>query len=444
MINKYFKSENGVTLIELLASLVLISIISLLAFSVLNNTFQYSETSNSHIELRQDSNFIITQIRQQHQEISEDYTFCLEDIQRKEEHSFSHLVMNELDLYDEQCATFAHENPLNVDFTLKNEHNHEYQINTTIDPQVNREQEKNVQLSLSSTVDDFYSFIKNENVFIFSSNISINGSADITGNQNGKIIINNNETDLDFSTADQISTENIFIDKAGQEVNLITSTSLGENGVTEIINIIGDVNLNNGGATINSEEVIIDGNVTFNSSSIINATNVYISSDVIFNNWSGNINADNIYIGGDINSRNPEHELLRTGEFNEEQLLSHPTNNIPPLKEDHWFYENGYETTLNLNSESKIFSPSDLNIHVGNNDPENFIIASKGNVSIDSNWSQLDGVIIAPNGKVTFNGNSFTGVVISRDGFDVPNGGSSINFRNIEEYITSDNLPFDQ
>ncbi|GAA0450487.1 prepilin-type N-terminal cleavage/methylation domain-containing protein [Alkalibacillus silvisoli] len=440
MVNKYYSDESGVTLIEVLASLVLVSIISILAFNVLTNTFQYSETSISHADLRQDSNFIITQIRQKHQEEIGDYALCKEDLQRIQQYEVN-LEINEIPIHE--CKTFSYKDPLNVNFTMKNQQDHEYQINTTIEPKVERERVKDIQLSLPSHVDDFYSYLSDEKVFIYSGNISVNGSASISGDRDGQMIINNNETDLNFSTANHISVNTIYIDKEGQEVNFPTSTSLGEAGVTELVNIKGDVYLNNGGATVNGEHVFIDGNVTFNSSSVINASSVHISGDVTFNNWAGDINAEQIYIGGDITSDNPDHNNIKTGEFDEEQLPDHPNIHIPSLKEEQWFYQNDYENTLTLDDDSKIFSPSDLNIHVGNNNPENFIIVSKGNVSIDSNWSELDGVIIAPNGKVTFYGDTFTGVVISKEGLDVVNGGSSVYFKNIEQYMDSDESPFE-
>jgi hypothetical protein len=47
----------------------------------------------------------------------------------------------------------------------------------------------------------------------------------------------------------------------------------------------------------------------------------------------------------------------------------------------------------------------------------------------------MTGVLFAPNGKVNFNGASFDGLVIARDGFYVTSGGSTINFKSIKEFI---------
>jgi hypothetical protein len=57
--------------------------------------------------------------------------------------------------------------------------------------------------------------------------------------------------------------------------------------------------------------------------------------------------------------------------------------------------------------------------------------------------SGVTGVLFAPNGKVTFNGGFFEGVVIARDGFFVTSGGTQVTFRNIAEYFSDPNdYPF--
>ena len=48
----------------------------------------------------------------------------------------------------------------------------------------------------------------------------------------------------------------------------------------------------------------------------------------------------------------------------------------------------------------------------------------------------MTGVLFAPNGKVTFNGASFEGLVIAKDGFYVTSGGTTVTFKSIENYIS--------
>ncbi|MDO9324637.1 MAG: hypothetical protein Q7T80_06725, partial [Methanoregula sp.] len=66
------------------------------------------------------------------------------------------------------------------------------------------------------------------------------------------------------------------------------------------------------------------------------------------------------------------------------------------------------------------------------------IIARNGDITLTNYWGvPVTGVLFAPNGKVTFNGGSFEGVVIARDGFDVTSGGTLVTFRNLAYYFSS-------
>ncbi len=56
----------------------------------------------------------------------------------------------------------------------------------------------------------------------------------------------------------------------------------------------------------------------------------------------------------------------------------------------------------------------------------------------------MTGVLFAPNGRVTFNGDHFEGVVIAKDGFYVTSGGTDVEFRNIAYYIRNqEDYPFE-
>jgi len=55
----------------------------------------------------------------------------------------------------------------------------------------------------------------------------------------------------------------------------------------------------------------------------------------------------------------------------------------------------------------------------------------------------VTGVFFAPNGKVTLGGGFLEGVVIARDGFYVPTGGTTVTFKNMDQYISDPNdYPF--
>ena len=66
------------------------------------------------------------------------------------------------------------------------------------------------------------------------------------------------------------------------------------------------------------------------------------------------------------------------------------------------------------------------------------IIARNGDITLTGlGASSVSGVLYAPNGKVTFEGGSFTGVVIARDGFDCISGGTLVTFTNLGDFFSS-------
>jgi hypothetical protein len=72
------------------------------------------------------------------------------------------------------------------------------------------------------------------------------------------------------------------------------------------------------------------------------------------------------------------------------------------------------------------------------------IVASNGDITLTGfGGGGVTGVFFAPNGKVTFQGGSFEGVVIARDGFYVSSGGTHVTFKNLVNYISNpDDYPF--
>ena len=72
------------------------------------------------------------------------------------------------------------------------------------------------------------------------------------------------------------------------------------------------------------------------------------------------------------------------------------------------------------------------------------IIARNGDITITGMGSSgVTGVFFAPKGKVTFNGGFLEGVVIARDGFFVTSGGTTVTFKNVDQYISnSTDYPF--
>ncbi|MEY2192666.1 type II secretion system protein [Neobacillus sp. BF23-41] len=64
---KHLQNEDGITLIELLATLAILSIIGSLLYGVLLNGIDYSKKSKATVSLQQEMNIIITNINKVHE-----------------------------------------------------------------------------------------------------------------------------------------------------------------------------------------------------------------------------------------------------------------------------------------------------------------------------------------------------------------------------------------
>jgi prepilin-type N-terminal cleavage/methylation domain-containing protein len=64
---KSLTNEDGITLIELLATLAILSIVSVLLYGVLLNGFHYSKKSQEKVSIQQEMNIIVTSITKFHE-----------------------------------------------------------------------------------------------------------------------------------------------------------------------------------------------------------------------------------------------------------------------------------------------------------------------------------------------------------------------------------------
>jgi len=76
-LHNFFRSQKGVTLVELLAGLALFGIVLTIVTSVLVQSIKYNERSENNVNLRQEANFIVTSLRNHKPE--EKYKICLDE-----------------------------------------------------------------------------------------------------------------------------------------------------------------------------------------------------------------------------------------------------------------------------------------------------------------------------------------------------------------------------
>lgn len=452
MKRKFLLDQSGVTLLEVLVSLAILGFVGTLTFSVLATTIKHEETTSSHITLRQESNVIISSIRNDYQTNSPNYSLCPKDLLANNDLEFKDFSINQIIIDKDDCIEIYPSEKTDVTFTLIDKANKTFNVSTTLEA-------SHVQSSLSIKKDPpileeppptVYESFLYENIFIFGSDFGIYGSTPVNGvpkEKLGTILINNyNKKDLRFTGNNQVVVHRILIDKKGNAVTFDSSTKLGRIGTTETIHINGNVNLNNGGSEINADTVVIEGNVHFGSSGKITAKKVYISGNVNFGNWSAQIQADEVYISGRITEQHSGNVVGNKKTYNP---IAVPTNEdlfenvMPVLKEDSWYRNNGYASGGVLQENSKIFANNFSSTSYNHNNLKNVVVVSKGDITITGLGSKgLKGILIAPYGKVTFGGASFEGIVIARDGFYTQSN-PSITFNNIENFFPNEiALPF--
>jgi hypothetical protein len=120
-----------------------------------------------------------------------------------------------------------------------------------------------------------------------------------------------------------------------------------------------------------------------------------------------------------------------------------PSQTIAPPQSAAWYAARGYVSGGTLTSNMKIFASSYSSNSWGSSVSNVVIVASNGDITLNQGYGAITGVLYAPNGKVTFAGNSFTGVVIASNGFYVTSGGTTVTFTNLANYFSSPNdYPF--
>lgn len=439
--------QDGLSLVELLAALVIASLLIVLISSVLTSTLKFNNRTQDIIDLRQESNKIITQIRNLHRNNGE---ICYSNLIDNGDVSMK-LTLDHINIEKNSCLQAVSTNDLAVVFTLFNGSDKDYTLSTVVE---GRERTPiSIVIPDKKEDEDFYDKLDLHDVFVYGSNLFISGSSPLNSAPNGSgsvVVTNLNKKNLDFVGDNRISVQKIYIDKPGNAVIFKSSTHLGEAKKTELVTINGNVILDNGGAKIYGDTIYINGDVTFSDSSVIEGKKVIITGNVVFKNWSAVIKANEIYISGVVknetsNTLNIVGTLKDYKSLKKDQIPEHPSISIPTFREDSWYPKNGYETRTNgnLSNGNRIYSPGNFKLDNWQSNKTNVVIISKGDIELNNfGGSELTGILFAPQGKVTFKGGAFKGIVITRDGFSTGSN-PSITYMNVKEFIKeNDPIPF--
>ncbi|NSW89336.1 MAG: hypothetical protein HPY74_01415 [Firmicutes bacterium] len=283
--------------------------------------------------------------------------------------------------------------------------------------------------------DNFYTFLVENTCFIYGSRIYFNGNEIIS--PDGTVILFSNLNTTDLNRGCHINVKNIYIDG---NINLEGgSASLGLSDNTGNIYVNGNMVLGNGRRDIYGT-VYVNGNLVLKDA-IIHGT-VYVNGNLTLQ-WTPTIYGSIQYTGTFTYPTNMgSHITSKCTKVDSVPGFDMPDYGMPPLKPDNWYFENGYVSGGPLTDGKKIFSSTNYT-NTNWQDCENVIIVSKRDITLGG-WRTVTGLLFAPNGKVTFTGARFEGIVIARDGFYVTSGGTTVVSRNIEEFIPNiEDLPFE-
>ncbi|MDD5284983.1 MAG: hypothetical protein PHD54_03940 [Desulfuromonadaceae bacterium] len=328
--------------------------------------------------------------------------------------------------------------------------------------------QRNYNLKVFYCGDD--SGIPVENKFIQGATLSFGGNT-VSG-ANATVVLNGNLQKDDINGGAAIAVTNAYI---GGNVTLGGSQTLGNPATPGIIYIQGDLDLS-GSSGIYAKAIYVTGNITLQGSPFLglndNSTKINALGNIDL--LSGDIHGE-LYVGGNLSLKSVtlyknayitgdlaldytptlsgSTTLYYKGSLSAPSYLdpgilakcikdtslppaaipvAMPATTIPPLKADSWYTSNGYLAGGALTNNIKIFAAGNYS---ANASASNVVIVSKGNITVGSGNDAISGVLFAPNGKITFGGNSFTGYVIAKNGFFVTSGGSTVTLKSLSTYI---------
>ena len=285
----------------------------------------------------------------------------------------------------------------------------------------------------------FDNFIIDDNVFIYGNRLIFEGDS-ISG-PGATVIVNGGLNTADLNGGASVAVTTIYIDG---NVNLDGgSASLGSASNPGSINVNGDLTLGSGSRNIYGN-VYVAGDFFLKHARIHN--NVYVNGDLSLDYTPTLDTNTRIYYTGGItypHGNYPQNILDKCIHQTSVPGFTIPDEPLPPVKSADWYSSRGYVSGGTLTSNLKIFADSYSSTSSYTSAAYNvIIIARNGDITL-TRIGTMTGVLFAPRGKVTFDGGSFEGVVITRDGFFVTSGGTDVTFRNFANYFSGpDNYPF--
>jgi len=290
----------------------------------------------------------------------------------------------------------------------------------------------------------FINYVIDENVFVYGNTLNFEGGT-VTGPGATIVITGGLDTD-DLNGGASIAVSDIYID--GDVTLDGGSAGLGSAAEPGAIYVDGDLTLGSGKRHIYGD-VYVAGDFSLKDARIHD--DVYVNGDLTLGNTPWIADDAHIYYNGsiksplDYDSGYDSSIIAKCIKWDTVSGFEMPDEEIPLTKSADWYVEDhGYEPSGDLSSNMKIFADSYSSTSWRETATNVVIIARTGDITITGmGGSGVTGIFFAPNGKVTFSGAFLEGVVIAHDGFFVTSGGTTVIFRNVQDYISNpDDYPF--
>jgi len=286
----------------------------------------------------------------------------------------------------------------------------------------------------------FAQYVTDESVFVYGSKLYFQGSQ-VIGPGATVVLTGTSITTGDFNGGAEVAVSNIYVDG---DANLDGgSASWGSSTNPGIIGVNGDLELVTGGRNIWGNVYVL-GN--FNAKDTKIHGNVYVNGDVTLG-WTPTLDTNSyIYYTGTLTVPSNYYKSITDKCIKNSTVpgFTMPSLPMPSIKSDAWYAAQGYVSGGTLVSNTKIVADSYSSSIWEPTATNVIIVARNGDIKLTGlGGSGVTGVLFAPKGKVQFEGAYFQGVVIARDGFYVTSGGTTVTFKNINEYVSDPNdYPF--
>lgn len=420
------KEERGITLVEVLLALTIAAVIGGVVYGVLHQTIFAKEKSESHNELRQEANILMTKLRTMHEsgktlefskvgsniilkekdsvDGSQVYSLIenAKDNTKYQLKSFTvgDKVLNDFLQPDQEGYPFNSTESVAVEFELKDKQNNEYKLKSTL---IGEKRKKEVSINGS------YRFLVDKDVFLYSSTFDVGstGKPSVYGIDASIVITGKNGLNLSGFTGNSKSIEVTSFYINGPLIRKSDDSKGNDNSK------MGDIGTENPRG-----ELYVNGDMILTTNGGNNINNIYGKVSV-----NGNVN-----IGGKFKVVDSLKYKLNNTSSNTTNMEWDP--NIPPFefnnfttRKHEWYKVEGRGYTIHT---AKTNKPEEVSI--GNNGKvyiesrnitakvsgDKILVVSEGDIEVNKGGS---GVLFAPNGNVTFNTNNetFTGIIVAKN-----------------------------